>query len=67
MAFRKDRVRPTHYPKLPFHTIRSAQLLSSTIVSCIMFYFLNELAKDHFRLPWTFILVCPAFPNQPTP
>jgi hypothetical protein len=62
MAFRRDRVRPTHYPKLPFHIIRSAQLLSSTIVSCIMFYFLSELAKDHFRLPWTFILV--RLPNR---
>ncbi|KAF2825187.1 hypothetical protein CC86DRAFT_467700 [Ophiobolus disseminans] len=57
MAFRRDRVRPTHYPKLPFHIIRSAQLLSSTVVACIMFYFLKELAKDNFRLPWTFILL----------
>ncbi|KAH8722924.1 hypothetical protein GQ44DRAFT_621446 [Phaeosphaeriaceae sp. PMI808] len=57
MTFRKDRVKPTHYPKIPFHSIRSAQLLSSAVVSCIMFYFLKELAHDHFRLPWTFILL----------
>lgn len=57
MAFRRDRVKPTHYPRVPFHATRSVQLLSSIIVSSIMFYFLRELARDNFRLPWTFILV----------
>jgi hypothetical protein len=58
MAFKRDRVKPTNYPRIPFHIIRSAQLLSSTIVSCIMFYFMGELGRDHYSLPWTFILVC---------
>ncbi|OAL54719.1 hypothetical protein IQ07DRAFT_501723 [Pyrenochaeta sp. DS3sAY3a] len=57
MAFRKDRVKPTHYPRWPFHIIRSAQLLSSVVVASIMSYFLKELAHDHYRLPWTFILL----------
>ena len=57
MAFRKERVKPTHYPRLPFHSIRSAQLLSSTIVASIMFYFLKELSHENYTLPWTFILV----------
>jgi hypothetical protein len=58
MAFvRRGRVKPTHYPRLPFHIVRSAQLLSSIVVASIMFYFIKELARDHFRLPWTFILV----------
>ncbi|KAF2679724.1 hypothetical protein K458DRAFT_374533 [Lentithecium fluviatile CBS 122367] len=54
---RKDRVKPTHYPFLPFHIIRSAQLVSSLIVAAIMSYFLRELARDGYRLPWTFILL----------
>jgi hypothetical protein len=57
MAFRRDRVKPTHYPRLPFHLVRTAQLLSSIVVASVMFYFISELARDHFRLPWTFILV----------
>ncbi|KAF2728411.1 hypothetical protein EJ04DRAFT_504099 [Polyplosphaeria fusca] len=55
--FRKDRVKPTHYPFLPFHILRSAQLVSSIIVAGIMFYFLRELSQAHYRLPWTFLLL----------
>lgn len=50
-------MKPTHYPRLPFHGIRGAQLLSSIVVASIMFYFLKELAHDHYKLPWTFILL----------
>lgn len=57
MAFRKDRVKPTHYPQVPFHLIRSAQLVSSIIVSSIMIYFMQQLAHDDYKLPWTFMLV----------
>ncbi|OAK96567.1 hypothetical protein IQ06DRAFT_44665 [Phaeosphaeriaceae sp. SRC1lsM3a] len=57
MPFRRDRVKPTHYPRVPFHAARSAQLLSSIVVACVMFYFLSELARGRFRLPWTFILL----------
>ncbi|KAF2242212.1 hypothetical protein BU26DRAFT_524402 [Trematosphaeria pertusa] len=54
---RKDRVKPTHYPVLPFHAIRCAQLVSSIIVASIMSYFMWELQHDNYGLPWTFILV----------
>lgn len=57
MALRKDRVKPTHYPRLSFHLIRSAQLVSSLVAASILFYFLKELAQDGYKLPWTFILV----------
>lgn len=57
MALRKDRVKPTHYPQIAFHGIRCAQLVSSTIVASIMFYFCSELARNDYNLPWTFILL----------
>ncbi|KAF2847434.1 hypothetical protein T440DRAFT_491882 [Plenodomus tracheiphilus IPT5] len=57
MTFRRDRVKPTQYPRLPFHGIRSTQLVSSFVVASIMFYFCSELARDNYQLPWTFILL----------
>ncbi|KAF1911988.1 hypothetical protein BDU57DRAFT_523262 [Ampelomyces quisqualis] len=57
MAFRRDRMKPTHYPRLPFHIVRSVQVLSSTVVASVMFYFLSALAQDNLKLPWTFILL----------
>lgn len=53
----RDKVKPTHYPFVPFHLLRSAQLVSALIVASIMFYFLWHLTHDHYRLPWTFILL----------
>jgi len=53
----RDRVKPTHYPFVPFHLLRSAQLVSALIVASIMLYFLWHLTHDHYRLPWTFILL----------
>ncbi|KAF3037400.1 hypothetical protein E8E11_003301 [Didymella keratinophila] len=57
MAFKKDRVKPTAYPFLPFHALRSAQLVSSLIVASVTSYFLRELSLDNYSLPWTFILL----------
>ncbi|KAF1925072.1 uncharacterized protein M421DRAFT_264261 [Didymella exigua CBS 183.55] len=57
MVFKKDRVRPTAYPFLPFHALRTAQLVSSLIVASIMTYFLRELSANGYSLPWTFILL----------
>lgn len=45
------------YPFLPFHVIRSVQLLSALVVSAVMGYFLSELSRDNYRLPWTFLLL----------
>jgi len=53
----RDKVKPTHYPFIPFHLLRSAQLVSALIVASIMLYFLWHLTHDHYRLPWTFILL----------
>ncbi|KAJ6279181.1 hypothetical protein J3E71DRAFT_355135 [Bipolaris maydis] len=57
MATRKGRVKPTPYPFLWFHLPRSAQLVSSLVVAGIMSYFLRELSRDGYLLPWTFILL----------
>jgi hypothetical protein len=57
MAFKKDRMKPTAYPFLLFHALRSAQLVASLIVASIMTYFLRELSANNYSLPWTFILV----------
>ncbi|CAE7212775.1 hypothetical protein P3342_012435 [Pyrenophora teres f. teres] len=53
----RNRVKPTAYPSLPFHSIRTCQLLSAIVVSGILFYFLRELAHGEYHLPWTFILL----------
>ncbi|KAI9818875.1 MAG: hypothetical protein M1827_007696 [Pycnora praestabilis] len=57
MAKSKVKKQPSHYPFLPFHLVRSAQLLSSLIVAAIMFYFIGQLKYDHFKIPWTFLLL----------
>lgn len=53
----KIRKQPSHYPFLPFHTIRSAQFLSSFIVSAFMSFFCWHLRHDHYKIPWTFLVV----------
>jgi len=55
--FGRAKTAPTHYPRIPFHGLRTAQLLSSAIVGSIMLYFLYNLRHDHWPLPWTFIVV----------
>lgn len=59
MVFKRDRVKPSAYPFAAFHAIRTAQLVSSCIVAAITFYFLRELHRTSYPLPWTFILVRP--------
>lgn len=57
MPPRRARTKPTAYPFLPFHIIRSIQLVSALVVSAVMGYFLSELSRDNYRLPWTFLLL----------
>lgn len=57
MGFRKAKTPPTQYPRILFHGLRSAQLISSMIVGSIMCYFIYHLNHDHRRIPWTFILL----------
>ncbi|PSS20633.1 hypothetical protein M430DRAFT_50282 [Amorphotheca resinae ATCC 22711] len=49
--------RPSPYPRFLFHGLRSAQLLSSIVVSGIMCYFMYYLRLEHFPIPWTFIIL----------
>lgn len=58
MSKGKVRVRPTNYPRVPFHSIRCAQLVSSIIVAGILSYFVWQLGHDSFPIPWTYLLVC---------
>ncbi|KAI9733954.1 MAG: hypothetical protein M1834_002611 [Cirrosporium novae-zelandiae] len=48
---------PSAYPPLPFHIIRGLQLISSMVVSGIMFYFMYHLKHDSYKIPWTFLLL----------
>lgn len=57
MARGKNRVQPTAYPRVPFHMIRSAQMVSSAVVVAVMAYFIGQLAWDGFYVPWTFMVV----------
>lgn len=50
--------RPSPYSqRFLFHGLRSAQLLSSIIVSGIMCYFMYYLHKEGYSIPWTFIIL----------
>ena len=64
MPLQTPRSKPSPYPLLAFHALRTVQLISSLVVLSITFYFLRELRKEGYSLPWTFILV--RFP-QPAP
>jgi len=48
---------PSPYPRFLFHGLRSAQLLSSLVVSGIMGYFMYHLRDENLAIPWTFILL----------
>jgi len=48
---------PSHYPRIPFHLLRFAQLVSSLIVGAIMLFFIWHLTHDHWSTPWTFVVL----------
>lgn len=50
-------VKPSLYPPIPFHSIRSISLLSSVIVAIILAVFIYNLHKDGYKLPWAFLIV----------
>ena len=54
---RRAKTAPSHYPRIPFHGIRCAQLISSLIVGAIMSFFIWHLVHDKWSTPWTFIWV----------
>ncbi|KAF4629671.1 hypothetical protein G7Y89_g8472 [Cudoniella acicularis] len=49
--------KPSEYPRIPFHGLRTAQLISSITVAGIMSYFMYYLHLEHFSIPWTFIVL----------
>lgn len=55
---------PSLYSPLPFHIFRLAQLLSASIVSCVVVYFVHFLRIEHYAIPWTFILVRGPIPQK---
>ncbi|KAF1911086.1 hypothetical protein BDU57DRAFT_598853 [Ampelomyces quisqualis] len=57
MIGRRTRAQPVQYPRVPFHSVRSAQLVSSMIVSAILSYFVWQLNHDKFYIPWTYLLL----------
>ncbi|KAM0698946.1 hypothetical protein Q7P36_000990 [Cladosporium allicinum] len=54
---RRAKTAPSHYPRVPFHLLRFGQLLSSLVVGGIMSFFMYHLTHDHWKTPWTFILL----------
>lgn len=51
--------KPSEYPALPFHLIRLTQLISSLIVASVLIFFVDQLHRSSFYIPWTFLLVSP--------
>lgn len=54
---RKNRVQPTSYDSMLFHSTRSAQLASSAVVCGILCFFVEQLLHDKQHISWTFILL----------
>ncbi|APA16247.1 hypothetical protein SS1G_10446 [Sclerotinia sclerotiorum 1980 UF-70] len=54
---RGAKVAPSHYPRVAFHGLRFAQLISAAIVGGIMAYFMYYLRAERFPIPWTFIVL----------
>ncbi|KAF2772429.1 hypothetical protein EJ03DRAFT_204039 [Teratosphaeria nubilosa] len=55
MFDRRAKTAPSSYPRVPFHVLRTSQLIASLIVGAIMCFFIWHLTHDHWRTPWTFI------------
>lgn len=49
--------KPSQYPPLAFHSIRLGQWISSLYVAIVIFFFIHHLHKEHFPVPWTFLLL----------
>ena len=54
---RRAKTAPSHYPRVVFHGLRTAQLVASLIVGGIMSFFIWHLTHDKWSTPWTFIWV----------
>ncbi|THC90600.1 hypothetical protein EYZ11_009932 [Aspergillus tanneri] len=54
---RPKSVKPSAYPPVPFHIIRGLNLLSALVVASILAVFISNLSKDHYKLPWAFLVL----------
>lgn len=60
----KASVKPSAYPKGPFHVIRFLIFLSSIVIGIILAVFIYHLHADGYKLPFAFLIVRPtAHPN----
>lgn len=57
MMAKARRTRPSHYPSLAFHALRTCFFVSSLVVAAILSYFVYHLRHDNFRIPWTFLVL----------
>lgn len=57
MARSKVSKQPSHYWGMPFHIIRFLQFCPAFVVAIITIFFVFNLQKDHFSVPWTFVIV----------
>lgn len=58
----KLRSKPSSYPPLAFHAIRTCSLVSSLVVSAILSFFVYHLKHDNFKIPWTLLVVSSSGP-----
>ncbi|KAI9859202.1 MAG: hypothetical protein M1824_003888 [Vezdaea acicularis] len=57
MARSKVSKQPSHYWGMPFHIIRFLQFCPAFVVAIITIFFVFNLQKDHFSVPWTFVIL----------
>lgn len=55
----KASVKPSAYPKGPFHGIRFLLFLSSIVIGIILAVFIYHLHADGYKLPFAFLIVRP--------
>jgi hypothetical protein len=56
---RSKSVKPSLYPPVPFHTIRTIAFLCAIVVAIILAVFIYNLHKEGYKLPWAFLIVHP--------
>ncbi|RMJ23734.1 hypothetical protein PHISP_05386 [Aspergillus sp. HF37] len=54
---RSKSVKPSLYPPVPFHTIRTLAFLCAIVVAIILAVFIYNLHKEGYKLPWAFLIL----------
>jgi len=55
----KTKMKPSNYSAMSFHGVRIVSAISAIIVTGILVFFCVELKNEGFKIPWTFLIVCP--------